>query len=83
MEIKNPTETLALCILIVVFVSFVGCLAGLLVEFPPPQKYVEIRRRTFSLLTILIPWRTFPLIYFCRADVTCNFLQRDFLKQEN
>ena len=47
MEIKNPTETLALCILIVVFVSFVGCLAGLLVEFPPPQKYVEIRRRIF------------------------------------
>ena len=82
MEIKNPTEMLALCILIVVFVHFVGSLAGLLVEFPPPQKYVEIRR-IFSLLTILIPCRTFPLIYFCRADVTCNFLQRDFLKQEN
>ena len=40
---KNPTESLALCILIVVFEHFVGCLAGLLVEFPP-QKYVEIRR---------------------------------------
>lgn len=34
-------------------------------------------------LTILIPCRTFPLIYFCFADVTCNFLQREFLKQEN
>ena len=59
MEIKNLTEMLALCILIVVFVHFVGSLAGLLVEFPPPQNILKsdvfLLSSQFSFLVELFP----------------------------